>query len=173
MANDFRPIGRRGRLHRRLPEPRGPLSGGLIDVLRGSPRRMTLPAADVSAAALYDEDLQLALYVAYVTWIRRWPEMALAVRAHGVELRVETLNLPCTDGETYVVAINGCRCRRPLTKVGGKLIFACAALLRGNPDGYPYRSGPEVLRRQTRPARAAGAESPPGRLAPSRTMDAR
>ncbi|EPJ41171.1 hypothetical protein STAFG_1765 [Streptomyces afghaniensis 772] len=46
-----------------LPAPRGPLSGGVEDYLRGAGRLPRLE--DVARAAVYGEDLQLALYLCY------------------------------------------------------------------------------------------------------------
>ena len=46
-----------------LPAPRGPLSGALLDVLRGAPAS-GLPAVDPGTDP-YGEDLQLALYLCY------------------------------------------------------------------------------------------------------------
>lgn len=48
----------------RLPAARGPLSGALIEALRGPPAPIA-PVAPEVCDALADEDLQLALYVAY------------------------------------------------------------------------------------------------------------
>ncbi|MCE0762892.1 iron-containing redox enzyme family protein [Pseudonocardia kujensis] len=44
-----------------LPTPRGPLSGAVVDALRGGPLR----AVDVAGAAPYGDDLQLALHCCY------------------------------------------------------------------------------------------------------------
>ncbi|MDP9188711.1 MAG: iron-containing redox enzyme family protein, partial [Actinomycetota bacterium] len=50
-----------------LPQPRGPLSSGVVRYLRGLDSTPPLPiaAARTSEAALGDEDLQLSLYICY------------------------------------------------------------------------------------------------------------
>jgi Iron-containing redox enzyme len=49
-----------------LPQPRGPLSERLFEALEGAPDEgLEAPGAVVSADPIGDEDLQLALYVAY------------------------------------------------------------------------------------------------------------
>jgi Iron-containing redox enzyme len=50
----------------RLPRARGPLSAAIVKALRGSPtRRWSAPAPDPDADVLADDDLQLALRIAY------------------------------------------------------------------------------------------------------------
>jgi hypothetical protein len=48
-----------------LPQPRGPLSEQLFEALTGPPARLAAPGLIDSPDPLADEDLQLALYVAY------------------------------------------------------------------------------------------------------------
>ncbi|WP_181809289.1 iron-containing redox enzyme family protein [Streptomyces shenzhenensis] len=69
----------------RLPEPRGPFSAALIDLMRGSESAAPPPPADA-----YGDDLQLALYVLYelhylgfagVPDDREWDPRLLALRA--------------------------------------------------------------------------------------------
>jgi hypothetical protein len=74
-----------------LPAPRGPLSEQLFEALAGSPEAELAPPASIdSADPIADEDLQLALYVAYelhYTVIRgvdenwEWSPSLLAFRA--------------------------------------------------------------------------------------------
>jgi hypothetical protein len=56
----------------RMPEPRGPLSAALIDVLRGTPGPVRLPPAD-PADPLADDDFQLALTLCYELHYRGLP----------------------------------------------------------------------------------------------------
>jgi hypothetical protein len=48
-----------------LPAPRGPLSETLFEALRGAPGGLEAPGPVEAADPIADEDLQLALYVAY------------------------------------------------------------------------------------------------------------
>ena len=83
----------------KLPQPRGPLSTALIESLRRPPHVLaTAPLpSPVGLAALYDDDLQLALFIAYELHYRGWDDVddawewepsVLALRA-AVEARFE------------------------------------------------------------------------------------
>jgi hypothetical protein len=57
-------MGRRPEAGSALPQPRGPLSATLLAALRQAPRLLTMPPIR-SDDALFDDDLQLALYCCY------------------------------------------------------------------------------------------------------------
>jgi len=95
-----------------LPSPRGPLSGRLFEALEGPPGTgLEPPEAVESGDPIADEDLQLALYVAYevhYTEIRgvdpgwEWAPSLLAFRAElerPFEAAVDELVEPATDQE--------------------------------------------------------------------------
>ena len=74
----------------KLPEPRGELSSALIDRLRGGAEESPLPGPADGADPLEDDDLQLALYIAYelsyrgfegVAPNREWDPELLGLRA--------------------------------------------------------------------------------------------
>jgi hypothetical protein len=83
----------------KLPQPRGPLSTGLIESLQRPPHVLaTAPLpSPIGLGALYDDDLQLALFIAYELHYRGWDDVddawewepsVLALRA-AVEARFE------------------------------------------------------------------------------------
>jgi hypothetical protein len=95
-----------------LPAPRGPLSGRLLEALEGPPDTgLETPAAIEPTDPIADEDLQLALYVAYeihYTGIRgvddrwEWAPSLLAFRAElerSFEAAVAGLVQPAAEGE--------------------------------------------------------------------------
>jgi hypothetical protein len=60
-----------------LPEPRGPLTGELIDALRGDdPSRVPAAPSDAPADPLADDELQLALWIAYELHYRGFSDVA-------------------------------------------------------------------------------------------------
>jgi hypothetical protein len=95
-----------------LPAPRGPLSERLFEALEGAPNEgLEAPGRLDQADPIADEDLQLALYLAYeihYTGIRgvdeawEWAPSLLAFRAElerPFEAAVAELVEPATDGE--------------------------------------------------------------------------
>ncbi len=95
-----------------LPPPRGPLSERLFEALEGAPAsRLEAPGAAKSADPIADEDLQLALYLAYeihYSGIRgvdegwEWAPSLLAFRAaleRPFEAAIAELVQPATEDE--------------------------------------------------------------------------
>ncbi|MFE2642583.1 iron-containing redox enzyme family protein [Streptomyces nigra] len=97
-----------------LPEPRGPLSGAVMDLMRGT-RDVEVPAS--AAADPYGDDLQLALYALYelhyqgfegVPEAREWDSGLLSVRAALEERFLGALraDVPAGDRESAWAALD-------------------------------------------------------------------
>jgi hypothetical protein len=58
----------------KLPQPRGPVSDVLVEMLRGAPHRLSpgLGSGLVDEGAVHDEDLQLTLHICYELHYRGW-----------------------------------------------------------------------------------------------------